>query len=124
MQSCNPLIRLSLLLAVLSHRLTASGTILPPIKFQNPIMPFSQASELPAWRPYYEAIARDHPEELGRRKSRDRYVAFIAAEPLEAVAVNSAAQAGRSRSRSAQRAGAAFLGGGGAGSVLISTLTF
>ena len=42
--------RLLLLLAVLSRSLTTSGTILPLVKLQNPIMPFSQTSELPAWR--------------------------------------------------------------------------
>ena len=40
-------------------------------------------SGLPAWRPYFEEIAREHPELVGRRQSRQHYIEKISAEPLE-----------------------------------------
>jgi CubicO group peptidase (beta-lactamase class C family) len=40
-------------------------------------------SGLPAWRPYYEEIAREHPETVGKRESRQYYVEKISQEPLE-----------------------------------------
>ncbi len=40
-------------------------------------------SGLPAWRPYFEEIHRESPEQLGRRSCRELYLAKIAAEPLE-----------------------------------------
>jgi CubicO group peptidase (beta-lactamase class C family) len=40
-------------------------------------------SGLPAWKPYFEDIAREHPELIGKRECRDVYIAKIAQEPLE-----------------------------------------
>lgn len=42
-------------------------------------------SGLPAWKPYFERLAQEHPEDLGRSKARDHYVNYIAEEPLEAA---------------------------------------
>ncbi len=42
-------------------------------------------SGLPAWRPYFEDVAREHPERVGKRESRDVYLEKIAREPLEAT---------------------------------------
>jgi CubicO group peptidase (beta-lactamase class C family) len=42
-------------------------------------------SGLPAWRPYFEDVAREHPERVGRRDSRDLYLEKIACEPLESA---------------------------------------
>ncbi|HEX5037761.1 MAG TPA: serine hydrolase [bacterium] len=41
-------------------------------------------SGLPAWKPYYEEIARERPELVGKRESRPVYVEKISAEALEA----------------------------------------
>ncbi len=40
-------------------------------------------SGLPAWRPYYEEIAREHPESIGKRECRQFYLGKIFQEPLE-----------------------------------------
>lgn len=40
-------------------------------------------SGLPAWRPYYEEIAREHPDAVGKRESRQHYLEKISQEPLE-----------------------------------------
>lgn len=40
-------------------------------------------SGLPAWRPYFEDIAREHPGLIGHRECREIYVSKIAQEPLE-----------------------------------------
>ncbi len=40
-------------------------------------------SGLPAWRPYFEELAKDHPELVGQRASEAYYIHKIASEPLE-----------------------------------------
>lgn len=40
-------------------------------------------SGLPAWRPYFQEIAREHPESVGRREARRYYVEKISQESLE-----------------------------------------
>jgi CubicO group peptidase (beta-lactamase class C family) len=40
-------------------------------------------SGLPAWKPYYEEVARERPEFVGRRESRQIYLEKISQEPLE-----------------------------------------
>src|SRR5262249_21244889 len=35
-------------------------------------------SGLPAWKPYFETIARDHPDEVGKRRCRGYYLDLIA----------------------------------------------
>ena len=40
-------------------------------------------SGLPAWRPYYEEIAREHPNAVGKRESRQHYLEKISQEPLD-----------------------------------------
>ena len=40
-------------------------------------------SGLPAWKPYYEEIAREHPEVVGKRSSRSYYLEKISGESLE-----------------------------------------
>lgn len=40
-------------------------------------------SGLPAWRPYFEEISREHPEVVGKRESRRFYMAKISQESLE-----------------------------------------
>lgn len=40
-------------------------------------------SGLPAWRPYFEDIRKEHPELVGQRESRAIYVAKISEEALE-----------------------------------------
>ncbi|HSA58457.1 MAG TPA: serine hydrolase domain-containing protein [bacterium] len=42
-------------------------------------------SGLPAWRPYFEDVARERPELVGRRESRGVYLEKIAREPLDAA---------------------------------------
>jgi CubicO group peptidase (beta-lactamase class C family) len=42
-------------------------------------------SGLPAWKPYFEDAARERPDLVGRRESRDFYLEKIAREPLEAA---------------------------------------
>jgi CubicO group peptidase (beta-lactamase class C family) len=42
-------------------------------------------SGLPAWKPYFETVAREHPEDVGQRKCRDYYLNLIADEPLESA---------------------------------------
>jgi len=41
------------------------------------------ASGLSAWKPYFEEIARERPDQIGKRSCRDLYLLKIAAEPLE-----------------------------------------
>lgn len=40
-------------------------------------------SGLPAWKPYFEEIAREHPEAAASRKSEPYYLGKISQEPLE-----------------------------------------
>ena len=43
-------------------------------------------SGLPAWRPYFEEIAREHPDSVGKRESRKYYLEKISKEPIEGKA--------------------------------------
>ncbi len=40
-------------------------------------------SGLPAWKPYFSEIEKEHPEIVGKRESRSQYIAKIASESLE-----------------------------------------
>jgi len=42
-------------------------------------------SGLPAWRPYFERLAKESPQDMGKQRARDRYLEYIAEEPLEAA---------------------------------------
>ncbi len=40
-------------------------------------------SGLPAWRPYFQDVAKEHPDLVGKRESRRLYVPKLSEEPLE-----------------------------------------